>query len=678
VKPSLLDTHHEVELIGSEPAPSELRWTPDPDDRFVTQPLWVIAGQLGVVIAVALGFGAFAPIEIFRPKVLALLLFLCVAATIALGPVRLINKLVLSAPVIAFVGWWVASGLWTYDMYGWWRDTQAQIPLILGCAALAGLLPPRAFRGALVAGCYVVIGYTVFQLAINPSEATVNPDGVPGWRGGFIHKNGMAPFMLFAGLVIGMFDRKPIRRNVALVVIAGLVIMSQSTTSIVAGVAVLLIVLFLRRLTTSTQPASAVLAVSAAGTAIVTFVGMLLLLPTLLELGGKDPTLSRRTEIWDRTWTAISERPLLGYGGGGVWMNPGTEPARSILSDLGFTVFHAHNGFLELLLLLGVVGMSIVAWLMLSTLRLAVAELRRTPDVAIFALGYLMLVILISLTEVATLGIWLALLGAFNCLLIKSRTAPVAAPVSWVFMAGATAVTLGVVTFAALTAGARETGDVDADEWSLVMIDSDSDRSDDTREARKPAREPQEVMVFPRQQDDTIDEDLGATDEDGDGGDAVPVIDTAQPPTVHAVRGPGTTGAPSPAPTTTTGTPPPPRTSPPTVPPTTAAPRPVAPTPTPNVPKPDKPKPKPPAAPPRPTEPPRPDSPPAAPAPRDPPPAPAPPTEPVLPEAPDATLPDEPEEPTEPAVEPTGPPDAPGNKPDRPPGRPEQPGRSDA
>ncbi len=55
---------------------------------------------------------------------------------------------------------------------------------------------------------------------------------------------------------------------------------------------------------------------------------------------------------WSGVWQAIkAERPREGYGIGGVWSDPSVDPARTILRGLGFTVFHSHNGYLEMLLL---------------------------------------------------------------------------------------------------------------------------------------------------------------------------------------------------------------------------------------------------------------------------------------------------------------------------------------
>jgi exopolysaccharide production protein ExoQ len=386
----------------------------------LTKPLWILAGQLGLVVAVFFGFGAAGDLAP-SPRLWAVMLLSCTIATIALGPVRRINTMVIGAPVLAVAGWWMASFLWSADDYGWRRDTQTFIPLLVGVVVIAGLLPTAAFQRGLVAGCYVAILYTLYRLVADPFTAMGNLDDVPGWRGGFIHKNAMAPFMLFAALVFACFERSGLRRNLALATAGALVVMAQSRTSLAAGLVVLAVCLFLWRHSVATVSSRATLGLAAMSTALVGGLVAASSFPSLLELAGKDATLTSRTDIWDGVWRAILERPWLGYGPGGVWVDLAAEPARSILRDLGFVVYHSHNGFLEVTLQLGLIGLGIVIWLMVSTLRLGLGSLRVQPDLAVFTAGFVLLITLLSITEVATFGIWLVILSATNGVLSRTR-----------------------------------------------------------------------------------------------------------------------------------------------------------------------------------------------------------------------------------------------------------------
>ncbi len=73
---------------------------------------------------------------------------------------------------------------------------------------------------------------------------------------------------------------------------------------------------------------------------------------------GKDPTLTGRTIIWDVALTKLQESPLLGFGRGAFWA-PGSKYAiaagRAVA--VGFIPPHAHNGFIDLALDVGLIGL---------------------------------------------------------------------------------------------------------------------------------------------------------------------------------------------------------------------------------------------------------------------------------------------------------------------------------
>jgi O-antigen ligase len=82
----------------------------------------------------------------------------------------------------------------------------------------------------------------------------------------------------------------------------------------------------------------------------------------ILEFLGKDPTLTGRTLIWSHVMDDISERPLLGWGYAAFWV-PGNPAATEIAEALKWTAPNAHNGLLEFLLDVGLVGTSLFVFL---------------------------------------------------------------------------------------------------------------------------------------------------------------------------------------------------------------------------------------------------------------------------------------------------------------------------
>jgi O-antigen ligase len=71
---------------------------------------------------------------------------------------------------------------------------------------------------------------------------------------------------------------------------------------------------------------------------------------------GRSSDLTGRTEIWRWVTSAIQERPILGYGYAGFW----TESASAAVDRaVDVKVTYSHNGYLDILLTNGVLGLSL-------------------------------------------------------------------------------------------------------------------------------------------------------------------------------------------------------------------------------------------------------------------------------------------------------------------------------
>ncbi len=73
---------------------------------------------------------------------------------------------------------------------------------------------------------------------------------------------------------------------------------------------------------------------------------------------GKDATLTGRTDFWPQVIEAIWKRPAFGYGYQGFWQDwrGAANPAAHIINPNGFVPPHSHNGYLEIALALGLIG----------------------------------------------------------------------------------------------------------------------------------------------------------------------------------------------------------------------------------------------------------------------------------------------------------------------------------
>ena len=119
-------------------------------------------------------------------------------------------------------------------------------------------------------------------------------------------------------------------------------------------------------------------------TGLTFFIGVLLVASldsgAFLEMIGKDPTLTGRTNIWGYVVPYIFERPVLGWGYAAFWSTQ--NPAAFAIADaLNWYAPEAHNGALEILLSIGLVGLAFTVYLWGRAIRLSLRAMR-TPESA--------------------------------------------------------------------------------------------------------------------------------------------------------------------------------------------------------------------------------------------------------------------------------------------------------
>jgi exopolysaccharide production protein ExoQ len=118
----------------------------------------------------------------------------------------------------------------------------------------------------------------------------------------------------------------------------------------------------------------------------------------LVEDLGRKPTLSGRTEIWSAVLSVPVSR-LVGAGYESFWLGQRLEELWSHFSTLHIN--EAHNGYIEILLNLGWIGVGLLAVIIAVGYRRATAALSWGPDVASLSLAWLLAGVIRGLTEAA-------------------------------------------------------------------------------------------------------------------------------------------------------------------------------------------------------------------------------------------------------------------------------------
>jgi exopolysaccharide production protein ExoQ len=184
----------------------------------------------------------------------------------------------------------------------------------------------------------------------------------PGaWKGIYDYKNTFGSMMImsaFAFLFLPMDkSNQHLYKWLGFGLSIAMIILSTSRTALVVFGVILLFVWFYRHFRWQgkiTVLFLDIVILILSSVAILVLVNWVSLLTGL----GRDPTLTGRTILWDFIVTKIQERPWFGYGRGAFWA-PGSQygvQAGELVAN-SFVAPHAHNGFLDLGLDVGLIGL---------------------------------------------------------------------------------------------------------------------------------------------------------------------------------------------------------------------------------------------------------------------------------------------------------------------------------
>jgi exopolysaccharide production protein ExoQ len=179
------------------------------------------------------------------------------------------------------------------------------------------------------------------------------------WRGIFGHKNGLGACMALAVLVEWHLPAETrgakFLKITTLLLSSVLLVFSNSITSMIAVACALVFIETYKWVRQRLRvPMFAI--VSAILLAIVS--GLTLIVggsEVITGALGRSSNLTGRTDIWRAVMSFAMERPVLGYGFSGFW--GGAAPESEVLDRrMGFHVMYSHNGYLDIFLTLGAVG----------------------------------------------------------------------------------------------------------------------------------------------------------------------------------------------------------------------------------------------------------------------------------------------------------------------------------
>ena len=211
----------------------------------------------------------------------------------------------------------------------------------------------------------IAVGLSTILFIINPTAAMeLGLLDIPsGFRGVFLHKNDLGEVMTlgaFAFLIPALNSRKfSYRFLLGLLLSVIFLVFADAKTPLIAFCGVISSLIGMKFLFKKPYKLQVILGVIFLLVTVFLSIFFYVFLGDFLIAIGRDPTFNGRTDVWSIVLEKVAHNPLLGYGYRGYW--------GAFIDDFkadfhlrnpmaAWTPGHAHSGFLELLLSLGVIG----------------------------------------------------------------------------------------------------------------------------------------------------------------------------------------------------------------------------------------------------------------------------------------------------------------------------------
>ena len=270
----------------------------------------------------------------------------------------------------------------------------------------------------------------IFAIAL-PQYGVMNTDAIVGaWQGIFPHKNGLGECM-FVGFMTFYFSslltsskRKKIFFQICCLLSVAIIYFGQSATSLMSAIFIFLTAQGLQRLSITSKKSVLLVLLFLIFTSLMMFL-LLANFNAFLTVNDRDVTLSGRTTLWDTLWQFISAKPWLGYGYGSFFSGEGRE-ANLLWQVHNWSPVHAHNGYIQLWLNLGLIGLIVfilgyVTCLFNSLFKYLVFKDLRMLWIFLF----LIYTIFSNMTEVSffsSSNIWIITLASIYSMKFKTKT----------------------------------------------------------------------------------------------------------------------------------------------------------------------------------------------------------------------------------------------------------------
>ena len=302
---------------------------------------------------------------------------------------------------------------------------------LIGTSAFALYLASRySFEEQLkIYGWSFGIGlFCSFLFALVIPTYGIMPSG--NWRGIYPHKNGLgeAMFMSFLTFYFLSISAKQYRTlcKICCLLSVLIILLSQSATSLISVMFIFTTAQGLKLISFKSKKSIFALLILLILIAVSLFL-IMINFNTILNVYDRDITLTGRTPLWADLWDFIQQKPWLGYGFG-TFFSSGHRETDIIWKVHTWIPPHAHNGFIQIWLDIGVIGLAVFSVSYIGCIFNALFKYLLSKELKMLWIFLLLLyTIFFNLTEVSFLSqstLWILSLAAIYSMKTTSKIKP--------------------------------------------------------------------------------------------------------------------------------------------------------------------------------------------------------------------------------------------------------------
>jgi len=333
------------------------------------------------------------------------------------------------------IGFMLISILWSDIPYiSFKRWIRQLVGIVMAFVVLSEREPRQALESIFRRTIYILIPFSIMLIKYYPYYGVMfgRWSGALMWVGVTTQKNGLGCLCLFAAFfLIWTLIRRwrgrdiPVTRYQTKVEVFVLLLAlwmlkgpegAYSATSIAAltvGLSTFFALLWMkkRRINIEANALSAIIILIIGFGIGAPISGGLFVGEGVTSILGRDATLTGRTDVWADLVSVAMQQPIVGHGFGGFW----TPRSREVYKISG-----AHNGYLEVLIELGFVGLLFFSMFLLSSCRKAQRMLIYDFDWASLWICFLLIAVLHNITESSINSLTSHLTAVLMFLLVSS------------------------------------------------------------------------------------------------------------------------------------------------------------------------------------------------------------------------------------------------------------------